>query len=297
MTKLSRKQYEQAKTFLKTKARKLERGLFEFEFENGDSQVVLNALKTYQNDDGGFGNGLEPDFRCRDSSALATSIALQLLIRIGATEKEETVRKAIGYLLQTFNEEKMGWQIVPREVEKAPRAVWWNYSEEWAWGNPSAELIGHFHHYEGLVKEEFLEKLTQFAITYINNSAEVEHHELLCFLRMAEQLPKEEQAAILNKLRALAIDSVTTSPDKWDSYCLLPLQVVSSPDSEFHESFQESIPLNLRHLVIKQTEHGYWDPTWSWGQYEEDWENAKEEWRGWLTLENLKILRAFDHID
>jgi hypothetical protein len=40
-----------------------------------------------------------------------------------------------------------------------------------------------------------------------------------------------------------------------------------------------------------------WGITWSWGQFEEEWETAKEEWRGWLTLEYLRILRSFDHIE
>ncbi|MGG4491443.1 hypothetical protein [Metabacillus idriensis] len=56
------------------KARKVDRALYLFEFENGSKEDVLMELKAYQNQDGGFDNGLEPDFRCSDSSALASKI-------------------------------------------------------------------------------------------------------------------------------------------------------------------------------------------------------------------------------
>jgi hypothetical protein len=297
MNKLSKNQFEQAKTFLKSKARKLERALFEFEFENGNKENVLKQLKPYQNEDGGFGKGLEPDFRCKESSALATAIGLHYLSRVGVDETEEMVKKAVNYLLNTFNKEKMRWQIVPKEVETAPRASWWNYSENWEWGNPSAEIIGLLHHYKGLVPAEFLDDVTKYAVNYVNNLNKYEHHELLCFLNLSEKLPDKEYNLISNKLREMVKACVTDDPEKWDSYCLLPIQVVNSPSSEYYDLFADIIPINLNYLVTKQTKDGYWEPTWSWGQFEEEWETAKEEWRGWLTLEYLRILRSFDYIE
>lgn len=64
--------FDRAKVFIKTKARGLERSLFEYEFENGSQESVLAELITYQNKDGGFGNGIEPDFWLPNSSPMAT---------------------------------------------------------------------------------------------------------------------------------------------------------------------------------------------------------------------------------
>lgn len=61
------------------RARNLERSLFRYEFENGSFTDVLIELSRYQNEDGGFGHGLEPDLRCKESSALATTRALEIL--------------------------------------------------------------------------------------------------------------------------------------------------------------------------------------------------------------------------
>lgn len=95
MNKLSLNQFEKAALFLKTTARPLERTLFAWEFEGGSSEAVLSEVKKFQNKDGGFGHGLESDFRCEESSALATAVALHLLSDIGVTETEETVEKGI----------------------------------------------------------------------------------------------------------------------------------------------------------------------------------------------------------
>lgn len=271
--------------------------MFEFEFENGSKENVLKELQVYQNEDGGFGNGLEPDFRCRESSALATAIGLHYLARVGIEETDDVVKKAIHYLLNTFHKEKMGWQIVPKEVESAPRAIWWNYREDWEWGNPSAEIIGLLHNYKGLVPAEFLDNLTNYAIEYVNNLSKYEHHELLSILKLSEKLSDKEYISISGKLQEMVKACVTVEPEKWASYCLMPIQVVTSPGSPYYDLFAEIIPMNLGYLVKTQTKDGFWEPAWSWGQFEEEWETAKEEWRGWLTLEYLRVLRSFDYIE
>lgn len=297
MNKLSLDQFEKAALFLKTTARPLERTLFAWEFEGGSSKAVLSEVKKFQNKDGGFGHGLESDFRCEESSALATAVALHFLSDIGVTETEVTVEKGIQYLLNTFNHEKQGWQIVPRAVENAPRAIWWNYSEDWAWGNPTAEIIGLLHHYKGLVPADFLDEITSVALNYLNNLTKYESHELLSFLKLYKQLPASKQAVIYHKLSDILKACVTIDSEKWDSYSLQPLQVVLTPSSDFYDLFKEIIPENVTYVIQKQTIDGYWNPTWMWGQFEEEWKVAKQEWQGVLTLTNLKTLRAFDALE
>ena len=296
MEKLPKQQFQQATEFLKTKARPLEKALYEFEFEDGSREQVVKELQVYQNEDGGFGNGLEPDFRCEASSALATTIGLQNLIRIGADESEPMVQRAIQYALNTFDQKKMGWEIVPKEVETAPRAIWWNYGGDWPWGNPSAEMTGLLHHYKGLVPEDFLEELTAHAVTYIKVEATNDHHELQCLIKLLKEFPADEADKIRSRVQEIARHSVTTDPGKWDDYCLLPLQVVSSPTSFLYEDFKNIIPVNIQHLITNQAEDGSWKPTWAWGRFEDVWETAKQEWSGVLTLDHLKTLRAFNAI-
>ncbi len=90
---------------------------------------------------------------------------------------------------------------------------------------------------------------------------------------------------------------VETNPTKWGEYSLQPHQVAKSPDSFYAKKYNESIILNLNWLEDQQDPQGYWMPTWSWGQFESEWELAREEWKGVLTLDYLRVLRAYNRIE
>lgn len=100
MSNLISKSFENAKRYIMTNARELERAIFEYEFENGSKERVLFELKMYQNKDGGFGNGIEPDFLLPKSSPMATWAAGQILMEIGADANDQIVKSMINYLIQ-----------------------------------------------------------------------------------------------------------------------------------------------------------------------------------------------------
>lgn len=52
---------EKAKQFILKTARPVERAEFLYHFYNGPKEAVVEALRPYQNTDGGFGHGLEAD--------------------------------------------------------------------------------------------------------------------------------------------------------------------------------------------------------------------------------------------
>jgi hypothetical protein len=187
--------------------------LFEFEFENGSKENVLKQLKSYQNEDGGFGNGFEPDFRCKESSALATAIGLHYLSRVGANETEQMVKKTVNYLLHTFDKQKMRWQIVPKEVDTAS-LIYGGIIVKIGNGEiPVQKSLGLLHFYKGLVPVEFLDSVTKYAIDCINNLNKYEHHELISFLKLSEKLPKKEYNLIYNKLREMVKACVAVDPE------------------------------------------------------------------------------------
>ena len=79
---------------------------------------------------------------------------------------------------------------------------------------------------------------------------------------------------------------------------LKPLDVVTSPESPFAAMFDEEIALNLDFEIRNQREDGCWTPTWSWGDdFPETWETAEREWKGIITVGNLRLLRAFNRLE
>ena len=124
--KMRIERWRQARTFVKQHARALEWQLFRFRFEDGNSRDVLDALDPFGNPDGGFGNALEPDVRTPSSSALATALALRVLDELETEIAGDLIRAAIGYLLDTFEEDLLGWRVVPTDTNAYPHAPWWH---------------------------------------------------------------------------------------------------------------------------------------------------------------------------
>lgn len=90
--------FARARRFVETKARPLEVARMRFHFDSAPEDALVAELTKFQNDDGGFGNALEPDLRAHESSALATSIAFQLIRETGRTLFESTASSAVDYL-------------------------------------------------------------------------------------------------------------------------------------------------------------------------------------------------------
>ncbi|GGG15221.1 hypothetical protein [Paenibacillus abyssi] len=299
MTKLSAKQYEEAKSFMMGEARAIDKYMFLYEFEKGDPEDVIKELAKYQNADGGFGWGLEPDLRCKESSVLASTVALQYLSKLETESKNELIKPCFTYLTDTYNETYKGWAIIPKEAVQSPRAIWWEYTAASpAWGNPNAEVLGCFYEYPELVDSQFKEKLTDESIQYLLEESKLsDMHELLCYVRLYERLPAELQAIIKPRLDRYVDNVVIKNPKDRHGYCAVPLQVADSPASVYYQHFADVLPADLAQLIDSQTDAGSWEPNWSWGRYEEEWVEAKKEWEGYLTLGNLRILKAYQAIE
>lgn len=289
--------FEKARAFMKSEARPLERALFEYEFENGSARRVLEELKTFQNEDGGFGHGLESDVRCTESSAYATTIAFQTLSVLNETDTD-MVDKALNYLVRTYQSEQKGWEIIPRAAEEAPRAFWWEYGAfNDHWGNPNAEIAGYLIDYRMKLSDEWVNTVVDEAIRYLQEKSDLaEMHEMLCYVRLADRLTHEQYQQIESKLDQFISNCVIANPEEREGYCAVPLQVLQSPNSRYYERFATYIPTDLDTLIEQQGEDGAWAPNWAWGRYEEQWQQAKTEWKGVITLNNLRVLRNFERL-
>ncbi|TFE27252.1 hypothetical protein [Cohnella luojiensis] len=294
---LSKDAYENARRFLLTRGRKLEAALFLHEFEQGDAEEVYKELATFRNEDGGFGNALEPDIRCAASSALATTTAMQTLLKI--TERnEEMIEGAMRYFLSTYDESRHGWDIIPQEAEQFPRAIWWEYGAFLDhWGNPNAEIVGYFNQIPSVECTELAATLNSYVTEQLREVSDLnEMHEMACYLRWAETLPEDSRKAIGGKLDEFVNNCVIKNPADRQGYGGYPLLIVDSPVSRYYPWYSEVIPGDLDSLIESQGEDGAWSPNWAWGRFEETWEKARVEWQGILTLKALRTLRSFGRL-
>ena len=125
-------------------------------------------------------------------------------------------------------------------------------------------------------------------------------HDYLCLMRLYKNYNHHDDFKTLLKdfLIKKLYNVVELNPEKWEQYCLQPLQIAESPKSEFYPILKKYIPLNLKYVIDSHNHDGSWAPTWSWGNYhKESWEGAQEEWKGILIYEHLRILNNYDLIE
>ncbi|MCY4436646.1 MAG: hypothetical protein OXE05_04855 [Chloroflexi bacterium] len=306
MKRLSKAAFQQSIAYVKEQGRDLDRALLRYYFEGGSAEDVLTALAAYQNDDGGFGHGLEPDLRTPASSVIATTVAFQSFRSLGIAADHPLVCRGLDYLLATYDESRQVWSIIPPEVEGAPHAPWWDFAaSEAGFGgfliNPRVEIVGYLHDYRAAVPVDLLQSTTQAVFAHLNSLPdEMEMHDLICFVSLAETeaLPRELKDRIWMKLAKAAEHGVAREPEQLTGYVLKPLYVVSSPDAPLADALADEVAMNLDFEIDQQGADGAWSPNFSWGeQHPEAWEIAKREWQARMTLKNLRVLRDFGRIE
>lgn len=302
---LSMKAFEASRQYIETTARPLERVRFHQEFDGSSSESVVKALREYQNNDGGFGRALEPDLRTQESSALCTTIALQMLRSARVKLGKEIVSGIIRYLLKTLNQQEWSWRPIPKSAEQSPHAPWWNQANrENAFDgfslNPTAELLGYLYDYREQVPGDILSQLSEKVTNRLSGLEKIEMHDLLCCLRLfqTEYLPGDLWTLIARKLPSLIDSTVSKVPEQWKGYGLRPLQVVDSPESPFMTGLEGPVAANIDYEISSRNEDGSWTPTWTWGgAYPDAWLLAWREWTSVITLEKLLLLRKFRRIE
>jgi len=301
MKKLSREALSKARDFLMNEGRELEKVIFENVFENGDSSQVIQAIKKYINLDGGAGNALEPDFGYPGSTPMATSIALRILKDYDSDgSSKEIIKDAIAYLEDSFDNKIEGWRFTKKEVNDYPRAPWWTYSEENEEkeynGNPSAELIGYLNKYSQYVNKLNVNYLMKLSLQHLSSMEKFEVHELYCYMRVYHLVEEKLREHIIYKLKEGVKECICTDSDKWDGYVPMPLNFLDRPEDNIYGIEQRYIDENLDYFIENLEKKGVVEPTWVWGQYEEEWKIAKKQWTGWITLEVLVKLKNFGRI-
>jgi hypothetical protein len=309
LKKLAPRNFARARDFIFSYARPLEKALFQSYFEAGPATAVWQELAAYQNADGGFGHALEPDVRTPSSSALATGIALRLLAETGAPLDHPLVLEAQSYLAGTLDRPTLTWRVVPPDANDYAHAPWWHDQDGSLAATfdefqiiPRAELAAFLYHYANPAQLPWLAKVKDAALLAIENLplGGGGGDDLVYAQRLAleEKIGPSDQDRLLRRVREAAAASVSRDPAQWDTYSIPPLKLAPLPSSPAASLFPEEIERNLDYLIDTQAADGGWEPTWNWGDfYPEEWPQARDEWRGEITLHNLLSLRAYGRID
>lgn len=292
-----------AKKYLQQNCRPLEIARFEYLFENGSSEKYFNELIKFQNFDGGFGHGLEPDSTHPESSPLATTLAFQYLSEIKNSDGN-IINKAIKYFENTYDASRHGWFAMDEKVNGFPHAIWWNWDPvkkmtpiDENWGNPSAEIVGYLYKYQQYLTKLDINELMDFTVDYWVNKTEFSsEHETYCYIQLYKNVDENHKKLLEPNLIKATKLQVKTDVESWKKYTPQPLHFASTPDFFLYDTLNEYIDNNLDFLIDTMTADGIWFPHWNWCQYETEWGKAKIIWAGIITIRNLKILQEYNRV-
>ncbi|MDA3931375.1 MAG: hypothetical protein PF513_01415 [Tenericutes bacterium] len=292
---------EKVKQWIKDHARPLEKSLYLFYFEDGTKDKAIKELKAFQNKDGGFGHGLEPDFRNPNSNPIDSWKAARIVDGLNVKKENPMIQSLIKYFINTEHKENWIFYFRIPSNNDYPRAPWWHYTnknkiEDY---NPTASILGFLYKYmdEDHPKYKEIEDALDNAINYLINNDIKNMHELTCFNELYEYICEGIDCTIIHKrlleLNTLAIE---TDSHKWfTSYSAKPTQVFVSMHSpgaiEMIELVHKEFTLSLEH----RNEDGVFDITWDWQQYPTEFEKAKREWMGIIALKTLRVAKEYKY--
>jgi hypothetical protein len=125
---LSQEQLEKAGTFIFQHGRLLERQLYAYLFQDGTQKACIQALLAYQNADGGFGNGIEPDLLCPESTAIGAESAMVVLDLLDWHD-DEIVIPLVEWI--AAHQDERG--VIPHPPEGLlayPHQPWWENADD-----------------------------------------------------------------------------------------------------------------------------------------------------------------------
>ncbi len=298
-----------ADRFMLSQARLLERRLFATAFLGQPAARVVDALRGYQNDDGGFGHALEPDTRCPASLPIYVEVAFQALAAAGAAGHGTAshgaaefgaacsgmVERASDFLARTAKDAAAGGAVPPAfgVIESFPRAAHWT---EWTYEpglNPTAGLVGLL--YKLGVDHPWRAEGAAYCWQKLD-SGELpgDAHALSETFLFLEHVPDRDRAdkhAAVLAANLADIPMFHLDPDATD-YGLSPLHLVPEPGSRWRGLFSDTqIDGHLDRLAADQQPDGGWPISW-----EPPSEAAVCEWRGMVTLQALRTLTAYGRL-
>jgi hypothetical protein len=260
--------------------------------DSNKSELLLKELQTYQNEDGGFGHGLEIDIQAPVSNMPSTDVALKYIQLIEPShELDLMISNIVSYYESMFYEKEHRWYMVEKEVDQFPRAIWWNYESRSSFGllNPTPEILGFLYQHKEKLKKINIENEIESMVMTVNTqlSASKGFHDVLSVLRFYRDVPYIRE----NIYKVLFHKTQEFLNDTKEDYHLRAHQVALISKEFVSDDFLQK---DIQKLKRELKQNGYIKCTWQWYQYPKVFEKVKPIWNAFLTSEALQAIGKFD---
>lgn len=308
MLKLSQKAYREVLLWVHLNARPLDLAIWKFHFEHGEVESVLTELAFYQNEDGGFGNKLDPDNWNPASSPYNTQLAIRILRQIGFIKTNHPIFKGIfKYLENTEFQDDYGWYFTIPSNNNYPHGVWWDYNElenTYQSTGTTASLAGFILRFcrEDSILYQRAYHYAQFIINKLKRVDKLGDMGVGGYCELLEDIEEGGLKAnfefdfLRDKVHSLVCNKILSEKDK---FMANPLEFVLSPNSRYYMANKEEVENALDDLIEQRTNQGVWEIPWEWyndNKYLKEFSISENWWKGIKATEKLLQLKAFGRL-
>lgn len=299
--------FEKGRAFMYRNARPLDLARFQYHFENGSKEAVLNILSYYQNEDGGFGHAVEADCWNPNSIPLHSNTASEIIREIDVMDSQQPV---IQGLLKWYESGKhfngKSWEITVESNNDYPHAPWWHTESVSSCHtdyNGTAQIAGFIARYADKGSDIFKlgVRIANEAIEALSPDEIRDMHTCVCYMRMAELFEKGKATEYIpfdelkEKLHISINKLIVTDTSKWSGYACQPSCFINSKESEYYLANKEIADYECKHIINTQLADGSWNIGWTWGgNYPDEWAISKNWWKGQWIIQNLLYLKGFE---
>lgn len=299
--------FKSARRFIYRNARPIELARWQYHFENGSRENVLTALAAFQNEDGGFGHGLEADSFNPNSCPIQTWNAITILNEIEFKDPSHPIIKGILRYLDSgadFSEKHNQWLNTVKSNDEYPHAIWWNYSDkegEFHY-NPSACLAGFILRFAD--KESALykkaERIASEAYEWFRVHVPFgDSHVTGCFISLFGFLSDAGmELADMSEFKEKLIEEVNANicrdTEKWKTeYVCGPSAFIHNSDSMFYKGNEELVEKECEFIAESQLSDGSFTVPWQWFNEYKEFPLAENWWKSVIIIEKMSFLKSF----
>ena len=256
-----------AREFLTTQQNPLGLALIDHLVADGPASDVVTALAAYQNEDGGFGRGLEVDIAAPASNPFATRLAMQVLLLLPA-EARTPMLPSLQAWLEANQAPDGDWHLsaATRSGDLAPWFAAWQHPAL----NPACCVTGLANRL-GIATTSMLERTASLfsAGASIEQVAQGTFYDLLPYAEYLTAIQDIENRdawldTFAERIRAASTEIYADAGHFWEQVLALGGPIIERLPSELLAS-------NATHLMDEQEADGSWPSPYS------------PAWQPWIT--------------
>ncbi len=309
---ISKNKFVKIKEWVYRNGRDIELNLWKYHFENGSKDGVISALSFYQNEDGGFGNALEPDNWNPNSTPYTTLYAIDILKEIEFVDLNHPIYKGIlKYLYSEKDLTEYGWRFSVLTNNDFPHAPWWNFDEAanitesiGISAGLSVFVLKYADHNSPLYqKVSGLVKISIDCLLTGNNFGDMGIGGYIELIQAMQELGINEYdyTSLQLKINELVKSSIEKDISKWIYYGVRPSNYIKSPQSIYYAENKDITDKEIKYLMETIPQNDVWGITWTWfdnmSRYSKEFAISENWWKAYKAIEKLRFLKNFECIE